>query len=100
MSSDGRIAVEVAYARPGDQRLVTLRLDDGATIADAVRASGLADVFPEIDPGSTPAGIFGRRYPPTHRLRTGDRVEIYRPLQADPKARRRARAKTPLGTDI
>lgn len=92
VSDAGRIVVEVVYATLRDQRLVTLSLEKGATVGDAIRASGLMDAFPEIDPERTLAGIFGRRYPPDHTLSAGDRVEIYRPLRTDPKVGRRERA--------
>ncbi|MFW5970035.1 MAG: RnfH family protein, partial [Halofilum sp. (in: g-proteobacteria)] len=73
--------VEVAYARPDRQRLVTLDLPAGATARDAARASGLVDEFPEIDPERAPLGVFGRACAGHTVLRAGDRVEIYRPLQ-------------------
>lgn len=85
--------VEVAYARPERQRLITLDLAPGATASDAVRASGLADEYPDIDPEDTPLGVFGQACAPTTVLRAGDRVEIYRPLQVDPKEARRRRAR-------
>lgn len=84
--------IEVVYARPEEQVLVELRLAAGATVADAVRASGLAERFPEIDPGAGPFGVFSQRCEPTRLLRAGDRVEIYRPLRVDPKEARRRRA--------
>lgn len=84
--------VEVAYARPDRQRLVTVELAAGATARDAVRASGLVDEFPEIDMEQAPLGVFGRASTGDTVLRAGDRVEIYRPLQVDPKEARRKRA--------
>lgn len=85
--------VEVAYARPDDQRLIALEVSPGTTAADAVRASGLPELFPETDPTSAPLGIFSQPCKPEHVLRAGDRVEIYRPLQVDPKEARRLRAR-------
>ncbi len=85
--------VEVAYARPDRQRLVTVELAAGATARDAVRASGLAAEFPEIDVERVPLGVFGRACADESVLRAGDRVEIYRPLQVDPKEARRRRAR-------
>lgn len=84
--------VEVAYARPDRQRLVTIDLAAGATARDAVHASGLANEFPEIDGERAPLGVFGRACAGDTVLRAGDRVEIYRPLQVDPKEARRRRA--------
>ena len=90
------IQVEVAYARPERQELIALTLAEGATVLDAINASGLLDVFPEIDLEQQHIGIFGRvlRDPAHHLLSAGDRVEIYRPLIIDPKEARAARAGT------
>ncbi|GAA5785060.1 RnfH family protein [Chitiniphilus shinanonensis] len=85
------ITVEVVYALPGTQRLVALRLPAGSTALDAIRASGLLEAFPEIDPATQAIGIFARACKPDTVLRDGDRVEIYRPLIADPKEVRRQR---------
>ncbi len=85
--------VEVAYARPERQRLVTVELAAGATARDAVYASGLAEEFPEIDPERAPLGVFGQACFGDAVLRAGDRVEIYRPLEIDPKEARRLRAR-------
>jgi uncharacterized protein len=85
--------VEVAYASPERQALRALELPEGASVADAVRASGLAEDFPEIDLKVNRVAIYGRRVRPEAVLREGDRVEILRPLRADPKDLRRARAK-------
>ena len=84
--------VEVAYARPDRQRLVRVELAAGATARDAVRASRLEEEFPEIDIERAPLGVFGRACSGETVLRAGDRVEIYRPLQIDPKEARRKRA--------
>lgn len=94
MAELGRaILVEVVYALPERQRLVIVALDPGATVARAIRESGLAEEFPEIDPGGrNPVGVFGRHCRLDDRVRDGDRVEIYRPLRADPREARRLRA--------
>jgi len=83
--SAGKIAVEVALARPGLQTLRRLELPEGSTVADALAASGL-----DAAPGRV--GIYGTVVPAGTVLRDGDRVEIYRPLLADPKETRRLRA--------
>lgn len=89
-NGEQRIQVEVAYALPRDQRLVSCRLPEGATVSDAVAASRLTEEFPDIDPGgANPVGIFGRRCGMDEKVKDGDRVEIYRPLKADPKEVRR-----------
>ena len=88
----GTVRVEVAYASPGRQELREVELPEGASAADAVRASGLAADFPGIDPAVNGVAIYGRRVKPDAVLREGDRVEILRPLRADPKDLRRARA--------
>jgi len=89
----GAIRVEVAYALPGEQVLVALELPGGATVGDAIKASGLAQRFPGIDPGRCAAGIFGQVTNPGTVLQEGDRVELYRPLVAEPKEARRRRAR-------
>jgi len=83
--SAGKIAVEVVLARPERQTLRRLTLPEGATVADALAASGL-----DAAPGQV--GIYGSVVPAGTVLRDGDRVEIYRPLRADPKVLRRLRA--------
>ncbi len=85
------IRVEVVYAIPGAHDAVSLRLPEGATAADALRASGLASRHPGVD--MAVIGLFGRRVAPETRLADGDRVEIYRPLAMDPKEARRRRAR-------
>jgi putative ubiquitin-RnfH superfamily antitoxin RatB of RatAB toxin-antitoxin module len=89
------IRVEVAFARPDKQKIISLEVEEGSTAVDAVRQSGIVAVFPEIEPGSVDLGIFGKaiKSPSTHELRHGDRVEIYRPLKIDPKQARLNRAK-------
>lgn len=89
--------VEVVYALPHDQRLVAVDLEPGATVADAVAASGLADVFPEIDARAGPFGVFGEHCAADRVLEAGDRVEIYRPLAVDPREARRLRARARRG---
>ena len=85
--------VEVVYALPGRQRVIKLRVDAGTTAAQAVRQSGLLSEFPAIDAAGAKLGVFGRRINPQEAVQPGDRIEIYRPLQVDPKTIRRLRAK-------
>lgn len=93
MGSKGEIRVEVVYALPDRQRLLSLSVPAGCTAREAVERSGIVDEFPEIEPAGQPLGIFGRRCAQDQALRDGDRVEIYRPLQADPKEARRELAR-------
>lgn len=87
------IEVEVAYARPDVQRLLRLHVPEGTTMVEAVRRSGIAEEFPEIDPASADLGIFGKVVKNHDQvLREKDRVEIYRPLINDPKEQRAKRA--------
>ena len=79
----GRIAVEVVYATPARQRIVALTVPAGCTLIEG---------FPGMVVDPDALGIFGRRVPANQVLRQGDRVEIYRPLIADPKEARRRRA--------
>ena len=85
-----KIAVEIVYALPDRQVLRRILLPDGSTVEDAILLSGLRAVFPEMD--TTHVGIHGEPVPVTTILRDRDRIEIYRPLQADPKEVRRKRA--------
>jgi putative ubiquitin-RnfH superfamily antitoxin RatB of RatAB toxin-antitoxin module len=84
--------VEVVYALPEREDAVRLRLAPGATVADAVRASGILARHPEIDFAHSKLGVYGRLVTPQTRLADGDRVEVYRPLLIDPKEARRRRA--------
>lgn len=86
------IAVQVAYALPDRQDVVSLRLPPGATVQRALDASGLLQKHPEIDLANNKIGVFGKLVKLDAALREGDRVEIYRPLIADPKEVRRKRA--------
>jgi hypothetical protein len=91
MSED--IRVEVVYALPGRQEMVHLTLPEGATVQRAVEASGLLQKYPDIDLGkANKVGIYAKLVKPDTALRDRDRVEIYRPLIADPKDVRRKRA--------
>ncbi len=85
------VRIEVVHARPDRQTLIRLSLPAGSTVAEAVARSGLGALYPELDP--TAVGIFGRRCSPDTVLQDGDRVELYRPLSADPKEIRRRRAR-------
>lgn len=86
------ISIEVIYATIEQQELNRLSVTPGTTIEQAIIQSGLLTKFPEIDLSRNKVGIFSQIKPLDYVLKTGDRVEIYRPLIADPKARRREQA--------
>jgi putative ubiquitin-RnfH superfamily antitoxin RatB of RatAB toxin-antitoxin module len=87
-----KITVEVVYALPEKQYLHKVSLEEGATVEQAIVASGLMRLRPEIDLTSNKVGIWSRAVKLQDAVHDGDRVEIYRPLIADPKALRRQRA--------
>ena len=86
------IMVEVAYALPKQQLIIPVNVAEGTTAEAAVLASGIMEKFPEIDLNANKLGIFGKLVKSDTVLRHLDRVEIYRPLIADPKEVRRQRA--------
>jgi putative ubiquitin-RnfH superfamily antitoxin RatB of RatAB toxin-antitoxin module len=87
-----RIRVEVAYARPERQLILAIEAEPGISAGEAIRRSGILDEFPEIDLDQQKVGVFGKAAKLDAVLTDGDRVEIYRPLIADPKEARRKRA--------
>lgn len=88
------ITVEVAYALPQVQTMIALDVKNGTTAAEAIALSGILDSYPEIKKriGNYKLGIFGKIVSGDTVLRAMDRVEIYRPLIANPKEARRQRA--------
>jgi uncharacterized protein len=91
------ITVTVVYALPDRATEIEVRLASGATVADALARSGIASLHTEIDLAGCAVGIFGRRTEREKILANGDRIEIYRPLTAEPKDLRRVRAKRKTG---
>ncbi|WP_455206789.1 RnfH family protein [Kaarinaea lacus] len=87
-----QILVEVAYAKPNVQVIIPLFVDAGTTLEQAIQQSGILDDFPEIDLDKNKVGIFSKITKKDTVLREKDRVEIYRPLIADPKQVRKQRA--------
>ncbi len=83
------LRVEVAYARADRQFVIPVELDPGATLVDAVAASGILARCPEIDLEKNRVGVFGKLAKLDRIVRDGDRIEIYRPLIGDPKEIRR-----------
>ena len=86
------VNVEVAYAKPEEQTIVTLTMPEGATVEAAIKASGVLERFPEIGLSELKAGIFGEVCKLDQPVKEADRIEIYRPLLHDPKDARRQRA--------
>jgi len=83
------IRVEVAFATPDRQELVEVTVSGVATVADAIASSGIGKRFPGIEIDALQTGIWGRPASRDQPLRDGDRVEIYRPLEQDPRDARR-----------
>lgn len=92
MNVTDSINVEVAYAEPDKQLILPVNIDLGTTVGGAIVQSGMMMQFPDLDIENSKVGIFGKITKMTTVLQEGDRVEIYRPLIADPKEVRRKRA--------
>ena len=84
--------IEVVYALPNVQTVVELQLEEGATAIEAVQQSGILDTHDELQNQALSLGIFSKGCEYDHVLKEGERVEIYRPLLADPKEIRKRRA--------
>ncbi len=90
--------IEVAYATPENQKIIECYIEQGTSPRDAVKQSDIIQFFPEIDPENCDLGVFGKAIAANYELTEGDRIEIYRPLIADPKEVRRQRAARGLKT--
>jgi hypothetical protein len=90
--TDKQITVEIVYGTPDKQSLLKVVIEQGDTVEHAIQYSGILKRFPEIDLASNKVGIWNRTCKLSAQPREGDRVEIYRPLIADPKEVRRLRA--------
>ncbi len=86
------INVEVVYALAEKQSLLSFEITEGLTAIEAVQHSGIIDIYPEIDLENIQLGIFSKSCTNEQILNEGDRVEIYRPLIADPREVRKRRA--------
>ena len=86
------ILIEVAYALPKKQLIIPIKVKEGTSAKEAIQVSGIIKKFPEIDLNINQIGIFGKLTQLDHVMRERDRIEIYRPLVADPKEIRRQRA--------
>jgi len=87
------LQIEVAYAEPDRAIVKNYDLDPDARVADALRLAALDPDFNGVDLANAAIGVFGKPAKPEQALLPGDRIEIYRPLAADPKTARRARVK-------
>lgn len=87
-----QITIEVVYGLPDKQVLLSINVEEGLTVEQAILASGIEQHFPEIDLLILKVGIWNRTCKLTDVPKDGDRIEIYRPLIADPKEARRRRA--------
>ena len=85
------LTVGAAYATPARQVWVEVTVPKGTTVREVIERSGLLEQFPEVDLDSQKVGIFGKVAKPDQAVEAGDRVEIYRPITADPKAVKRKR---------
>lgn len=90
--SSANIRVEVIYALPAQQEIISLTVPEGTCVQDAIEQSGVLAKHPEIDLKKNKLGIFAKLSKPDTILRDRDRIEIYRPLIADPKQVRKQRA--------
>lgn len=86
------INIEVAYALPDEQVILSLEVESNCIVEDAIKRSGILDDYPNIDLGTDKVGIFGKMCKLNAGLRDKDRIEIYRKLIADPKESRRQKA--------
>lgn len=93
MVSDEYMKVEVAYAKPDEQRIVSVTVEKGSTIEEIIHLSGMLVLFPEIDLTTQKVGVFGSQKKLSDEVSDGDRIEIYRALIIDPKEARRAKEK-------
>jgi putative ubiquitin-RnfH superfamily antitoxin RatB of RatAB toxin-antitoxin module len=93
----GEVQIVVVYATPKDEFLHPMRVAPGTTIGQAIEGSGVLSRFPEINLVTQPVGIYGKKKTLDTVLRERDRIEIYRPLLADPKDSRRKRAAKKAG---
>ena len=92
MGNNNLIKVEVAYARPDEQKILEVMVEPGSTLEAAIDRSGILEIFPEIDLNEQKVGVFGKSRKLTDRVNEGDRVEIYRGLIIDPMDLRRKKA--------
>lgn len=95
MSSDAReqVDVEIAFATPDEQAVIRVTLPKGTSVAEALRASAIAERFPDVDFDAASVGVWGHVVSRNRLIRDGDRIEVYRPLEREPREARRERAR-------
>ena len=93
----GRLTVELVLATADRQVLLTVDVDAGASVADVIALSGIESRFPALAVGEMPVGIWGKQVARETAVRQGDRIELYRPLEIDPREARRQRARAGEG---
>ena len=91
--ADDRIRIRVVCAEAGRQTVLSLDVEAGCTAGEALQRSGILAIHAGLDADACGIGIFGREVPRDYRLKDGDRLEVLRPLQEDPRERRRRLAK-------
>lgn len=87
-----QLTIEVVYALPEQQKIMVTQITPGTTVQEAIELSGIKQYFSDIDLEKNAVGIWNKTCKLTDKPRDGDRIEIYRPLVADPKEIRRRRA--------
>jgi uncharacterized protein len=92
MENVEHITVEVAYALPDEQTILEIEVPADCQVEDAIKRSGILERYPQIDLSTDKVGIFGKMCKLNATLKNKDRIEIYRPLIADPKESRRQKA--------
>ncbi|MFZ6721057.1 RnfH family protein [Undibacterium sp. Ji49W] len=93
MADQANMTVQVCYASPSTVSLLDVQVDTQATLMQVIQQSGIIQLHPEMDVSTLKVGVFGKLKTMDAHLHPGDRVEIYRPLVADPMEARRRRAK-------
>jgi len=98
VTSPTTLDIEIAYALEDKQIILTLNIDESTKPREAIKASEILAHFPDVDLDAVDIGVFGKAVKADYQLQQGDRIELYRPLIADPKEVRRQRAKKGLAT--
>lgn len=89
MTNDGYVDVELVYGTAQSQALLRISVPKGTTILEAIEYSAIAEMFPDANFRKNPVGIWGRVVDRSRRVTNGDRIELYRPLEMDPRDARR-----------
>lgn len=92
MANADTLHIQLCYALPEAAVLLELDIRQGSTLEEAINQSGLLSQYPDIDLSTNKVGVYGKLKPLDTKARDGDRIEIYRPLRADPMESRRRRA--------